>query len=296
MQQQAQGDPGGALKSLEVLLALALQVRNGATGDLLLCSFNIENPALGQFRYWLNNLGPNKELLRAGLTVLERHEAALPAPENAIKNAYLAYRADNSPQTFANVKDPLLLDILRVAQEVPWEKARHRRISQLITSALLWEAQLPSWETRFHNWKGVYNDSRFPHAASLEQLTKKQWDEYLQRFRYFEDHESTFAIIYSPILLRFLRSCEVLTAIGLYYADQGHVPEDLDKVIPDYLSKLPINPVTGEPFYYRISAGETIDIEGESHLIVPGQALIRWSQKPEWYYPAPLWTVKEKQQ
>ncbi len=52
-----------------------------------------------------------------------------------------------------------------------------------------------------------------------------------------------------------------MIAMARFRADQGHWPETLDQLVPDYLDTIPINPQTGNPFEYDHTPGEAPSLE-----------------------------------
>ena len=56
-----------------------------------------EGPLLSRLHWWLRNAGPDKQLLGEALTLLPRHEAAVPDPANAIKVQFLIDRDSDGP-------------------------------------------------------------------------------------------------------------------------------------------------------------------------------------------------------
>ncbi len=66
-------------------------------------------------------------------------------------------------------------------------------------------------------------------------------------------------------------------ALALYERSERKPAAKLDDLVPRYLPSLPIDPYSGEPFHYRISAGERIEGAGVAQ---PGQGVL-WSTGPD---------------
>jgi len=92
---------------------------------------------------------------------------------------------------------------------------------------------------------------------------------------------------------RQLHAIEILTALGLYQADHQKAPAQLDDLVPAYLANMPIDPVSGNAFGYRISGGELIDLVntgGPRLQLAPGQAVLFAGEGTSAFYlPAPSW-------
>ena len=127
LQLQARGDSRAALGQLETVLALSRQVRNHAPPDALDDGYLMEAVALTGVHLWLQKLGPDRELLRSALAVLQQHEADVPDPADAVKAEFLVYRnTDHSPAAGT----PLVRELLTGARQAPWERERQRRIEK----------------------------------------------------------------------------------------------------------------------------------------------------------------------
>lgn len=58
-----------------------------------------------------------------------------------------------------------------------------------------------------------------------------------------------------------LLALNILLAMAEYRLDHGDWPESIDRLVPDYLDAIPINPVTGAPFEYDYEPGEPPSLE-----------------------------------
>jgi hypothetical protein len=301
LQRQAHGDPRGALHHLETVLALSRQVRNDAAVALFETGNSMEGNALFGFRLWLQNSGPDKELLRAALMLLQRHEAAVPDPANTIKAEYLAHRNDDPP---FNSYTPPVKELLRMAYQVPGEKECQRRILRACVSGQLRVIQQPYWKT--FGKRGSKKEKVDPHVRLAEwtglppkdgpgsHLSARQWGKLVEQFWMYSAWSPFHVARFIGPEQQSLHAAELATALALHQADHGKPPEQLDALVPAYLAAVPDDPRTGEPFRYRISPGETFpNIYGQQVTLAPGQAFVE-SADSSVFYLMPVWTRKEE--
>jgi hypothetical protein len=296
LQLQARGDSRAALNHLDTVLGLSRQMKNYAPLQLFESGNDMERIALIGLHHWLRKVGPDKELLRAALDILQRHEAATPPAVNAIKAQYLVDR--NSSTQFPPRK--LLGDkLLHIAALVPWEKQRQSRILHAIYAAQLREIQKPLWQNPAWKQRGQKVDPVSAVALELglppeegtgSHLSARQWGDYLREGMH------NYVIVYRvPQQLtarsqRALHAAQLVVCAALYQANNGQPPAKLDALLaPGYLAALPIDPFTGRPFRYRISEGEVFGDEMENALtLVPGQAVVECEDGSQ-RYPVPVW-------
>src|SRR5205807_9322079 len=74
-----------------------------------------------------------------------------------------------------------------------------------------------------------------------------------------------------------LHAARLTVALALYRLEQGKAAKSLQELVPKYLSELPTDPYSGQPFRYRVSAGEHIEGLGR---VLPGQGIV-WSTGPD---------------
>ncbi len=297
LQLQARGDKAGALNWLETALAISRQLQNNAVYEQFEKAEEIEKDTLAGYRRWLEQLGPNKELLRVGLEVLQRHEAAKPSLANNIKAEYLVARGDR----YFFREDYFIRDVDRndensrsrgaahwlriLARQVPWENQRESRLlNAFFAEQLLQIREGIAWSGK----RNRSSDSATGSGAALDDLLDSFEHERLYLYLMVGGLRRDFA--YSE---RRVHAVEIATAIGCYYADHKKLPAQLDDLAPAYLANVPIDPVSGRPFTYRISAGERIDpADGVPLVLAPGQAIIIGEDSVSsktLYVPAPTW-------
>ena len=286
LQLQARGDSRQALQHLEAALALSRQLRHNSPDSFYLAGHRMEGWTLKAFEHWLEKIGPDKKLLREALTLLQRHEAAIPDATGTIKAEYLIL--GNSLPSVHEKK--LVEELHRAAYQTPWEKERQDRIDRAATLGRLRQAEKPPWQVT-----GSFDPAQGlpPEHGPGSGLSAKEWEKFLGQ-SWAETHSMAHMI---PRLRRrpSLRAAQLVTALLLYQADKGHLPAQLNDLVPNYLAALPIDPSTGKSFHYRISKGEEIkgDYPGDNVMfrLAPGQALV-WSEasnERQNKFPVPMW-------
>jgi hypothetical protein len=304
VQLQARGDFRGALSQLETTLALSRQTRHDAPAAVFWSGQAMEGTALVGFRDWLQHVGPNKELLRTALALLQQHEAAIPDPVDNVKAQYVVER-ENGP--VPRWGDSPFESLLQTASLVPWEKERHLRVFHALFVGSLQAVQEPTWE--YLPWLDSYPRSDFsslvavqaglpPRSGPGSQLSAHRWGELIRQQVGMNDQTAVFPqqIAWHQ---RWLRAARLATAFALYQVDHGRPPAQLDELVPAYLTSMPLDPYSGQPFHYRISRGEELGdpTRGQTLTLAPGQALI-WSNtrsanqqtQPSFVFPVPIWT------
>jgi hypothetical protein len=129
----------------------------------------------------------------------------------------------------AEVSDPQAdseAELLALAWNVPWERARRERILRVHTDLTL---DLPAaWLSELHlkrHWLFAWTDEEAERDVQAMALRR-------------------FAVLQ--------------VALRLYQLDHGRAASDLSALVPAYLPAVPRDPYTGAPFGYRLSAGEQL--------------------------------------
>jgi hypothetical protein len=297
LQLQARGDSRAALDHLETVLGLSRQMKNFAPAPLFLHGNSMEAMALTALQLWLERVGPDKELLRAAQDMLKRHEAASPDPVNAVKAQFLVER-NSTPHWRTGGKLPDKL--VAVAGEVPWEKERQVRIFNAIYAGVLSEIQEPSRggggglrQTPDHQLDAL---SRLalrtglpPRHGPGSDISPRQWGEYLQQC-WVHAYPGIFHLpqLVNARSRQALCVMQLVIAAARYQADHGKPPGELHALVPDYLPALPIDPLSGQPFRYRISQGEDLENLTPPVTLAPGQAVVECADA-EHIYAVPVW-------
>jgi hypothetical protein len=292
LQVQARGSSSDGLAHLETALGLSRQVKNQSPLGFFMQGSTMEYRVLAGLDNWLRHTGPDKKLLRKALDILQRHEAAIPEIAGSIKAEYLVLR--NSESAIGGKMRRRRLQT--AAFHVPWEKQRQDRITRAAFYGQLRLVQKPSWQiptwTELRN-QGNDNYTQLARVQGLppedgpgSNLSARQWG----RFLYQSYAPGSF--VSGELTKRpDLRAAQVVTAVLLYQAEKGKLPDKLDDLVPDYFAELPIDPSNGKHFRYRISKGEVTKggFPNEHIELVPGQALV-WSEGyREYKFPVPVW-------
>jgi hypothetical protein len=264
LQLEARGDLGGALKQLETLLGLSRQLKHAAPYTLFLVGAAVENSAVQALGPWLEAIGPNKDLIRAGLALLKRHEAAVPSLAENIKAQYLIERASAPP---IQREKGLVSEALLVACQVPWEKERLGRIRDAAFLGQFQASERSRWITPFP-WRAAAdkNDFRTRMAARLglppatgpgSSLSANQWGQFILEAR-LTGVASVFEMVERNGIQtdNLLRAAQLAIQVALYQADHGRPPEKLDDLVPAYVTALPVSAYRSAPFGYFIYRGE----------------------------------------
>lgn len=302
LQRQAQGNFRDALYHLDTALTLSRQMKNDAPGRLFLYAEEIEKMALSVFSLWLQKVGPDKELLRAALAILKRHEANRPDPANSIKAQFLVNR-NNEPSPYRSERPPVR-ELLRTAYQTPWEKERQLRLFRVITWAYLRALEIPYWLRTKERKSLEASDNGFARWAAFLGLPPKegpganlsvwQWGQVIRECS-LNDYGSgyyAYAGVY-PGNLQTVHASQLVTALALYQVDHGKPPDQLDALIPTYLTAVPDDLITGQPFRYGISTGEILTNRfGAQIKPAPGQAFVG-TEGTMTFYLVPVWTRKE---
>jgi hypothetical protein len=80
------------------------------------------------------------------------------------------------------------------------------------------------------------------------------------------------------------QAAQLQVALALFQTKENRPAQSLNELVPKYLKHLPVDPLTGKSFRYRVSKGEEINARAnlpplgplDSFKIAPGQGVI-WS-------------------
>jgi hypothetical protein len=167
---------------------------------------------------------------------------------------------------------------------VPWEQERQERIIRALCQGRVGgtKPSLPGGEGRFAHLalKNGLPPSTGPGAA----LSAGKWGELLYQTRLADPcHPYDWSLQREQV---YLRGPILVTALAMYQAKHGKPAEKLEGLVPAYLSTLPLDPYTGQPFHYRISRGEKIEWGSPDGItVVDGQGLV-WSDGNRSFQPA----------
>ena len=294
LQLLAHGDAGAALKHLETALGLTRQMKNYTISKYLPSVSEAERNVLLGYRLWLHNVPRDKALLRDALAMLQRHEAANPDLDNAIKSNYLFLLHDEP--VFRG--DAWIRPLFDISYQVPWEKERLRRLARAFVAGQLRASQQPFWDNpnqrqqKDKNYNRDFYEALFldlpPKNGPGSHLSVAAWAAFLHEFNLNWPITAFWIPLESaPINISIFHAAELATALALYQVDHG-TPETGAVVVPEYLAALPDDPVSGKPPGYRISKGEKLKFGQQEITLVPGQGIVSCS----WIlgnFPLPHW-------
>jgi hypothetical protein len=310
---QAAGKPAQSLEHLSNILFLSRTLRNKAFLSSYVAGVEIEASALNGLDRWLALQRPSEELVGQALALLKQHAARTPDPLACLETE--CYRAGDLLQVpvlwafhpggrsaSGRIPERWLANWVAFSLEVPWEKERRKRLwravwvglfrtlkappGRLPDSSKELATAAPTTEKILRHWSPANEgpDSSMT-AARLARLLDASW---LSDERLFVPVLTLRAAAARSRWRVDSRRLEL--ALLLYQIREKKAAARLEDVVPRYVSKLPVDPYTGEPFHYRISKGETIEVVGDGDFqgrkgrgrgrAKPGQGIV-WSTGPD---------------
>jgi hypothetical protein len=79
-----------------------------------------------------------------------------------------------------------------------------------------------------------------------------------------------------------LEACRLCVALKLYQLEENKTAQRLDDLVPKYLPQVPVDPYSGQPFRYRISEGERLQVIGDAAQLGPGLGVVQRGQGIVW--------------
>jgi hypothetical protein len=255
LQRQAAGDDDAYVENLRIGLALSRSLRDHTPAIDLLTGRAVEGTLLTGLDRWLEKLHGKPDLIRQALALLSRHlddtasegndQEAITAlilkntldyplalqEHDPILAGYLPGR--NSP----GVRDEALGIAVAMAWFVPWEHARQERIFRVM---IVDDQGQQQWLIDRRNDLGP-----LPGFGLADDLIKNR--------------NNMRDILAKPWRLCATRAMQLKLALRWYQADNGKPADNLDELVPKYLSSIPLDPYDGAPFRYRLSRGEKIE-------------------------------------
>jgi hypothetical protein len=303
--------PKLAFEHLGQILALSRTLRNKASVLSYVGGIQCENSALEGLDEWLAHGKPSPALLRRVLKELNRHAAETPAPLDCLQTECLRARGLlEFPTTwsFARGKGPgrvqenWLVGGISLSLTMPWEEERKIRLWRLVWAGLFRGIASPyhelpdtveqveaAKETTRAILRGWLPAEEGPDAsltaADVARLLDSSW---------LSDER-----LFSPVVeLRAaatqsrwqVDAARLQVALALYQLREKKPASRLKDLVPNYLPQLPVDPYSGQPFRYRISKGEEIDVADgavcqrrhgpDKVKVLPGQGIF-WSTGPD---------------
>ena len=233
LQLQAQGQPEAFVEALHSGLAVTRNLRNRSIVLAVQIARDSENGLSRRTERWLERLDGRPDLLLRALDEWTRHPGETENDDHDLAECIVQFNTLGRPaeilrEVAGSFRDGnslrLEADVLGPSWQVPWEKARLRRIVLAqVDHSLNWRAlrELGPWflENGFRSARLRQNEGRV-------------------RCR--------------------LEATRLMLALRLYQAEKGKAAEALDQLVPKYLPSVPADPFDGKPFRYRLSRGESI--------------------------------------
>jgi hypothetical protein len=278
LQRQAAGDDEAYVEKLRIGLSLSRSMRDHTfVGDLGL-GRAVEGTLLKGLDRWLEKLHGKPDLIRQALALLSRHldETVEDGKDLEAITALCGKNSLDDPvrllEQYQNFEDgawrqkgPTIKDEavgIAISWLVPWEQARQDRIFRAMFYG---DKEQQSWLVGLGNGLG-------PQV----QFGPKDLVENVDRLR---------KIAKNPGELCDARVMQLKLALRWFQADNGKPAENLEELIPKYLSSIPLDPYDGTPFLYELSRGEEIALP--PHKIPSGQGLL-WSEGKDRIFLVPL--------
>jgi hypothetical protein len=266
LQRQAAGDDAAYVENLRIGLALSRSLRDHTAAVDLIFGRVVEGTLLTGLDRWLEKLHGKPDLIRQALALLSRHleetaddgkdQGAIEAlsAKNTLENPlsllheYLSFGGALSREHGPSVRDEAVM--VAIAWLVPWEQSRQDRIFRVICY-------------------GDENEQRWlvGRGNELGPLSQFGPNDIMAMF------DKTRTVVEKPGELCDARVMQLKLALRWFQADNGKPAENLDLLVPKYLSSIPINPYDGAPFHYRLSRGEEI-VFPVTRKIPPGQGVL----------------------
>jgi hypothetical protein len=303
----ANGQSEVAVERLAQILALSRTLRNKASLRSYLAGVSIEDKALQELNLWLTQGKLRPDLLRPLLDELNRHAAETPSALDCLQmECFRARGLLDTPTAWAfrtqvvvprRIRETWVADGVVLSLGMPWEHERKLRLWRAVWAGLFRALRTPYWQLPadqgepeaapdsasgiLHGWLPATEgpDSSLTRER-LERLLRGSW--------------LTDARLFAQVVK--LRSASTRTrwqvdaarlavALGLYQFREGKPAQRLENLVPKYLAKLPEDPYSGQPFRYRISAGEVIEQPqapaGQERVTVQSGQGVTWSTGPD---------------
>ena len=243
-------DLPGAWDDIVVLLRMARHVSEGATMTHGRLALAIEKDALDLAIVWATAPGQTPDRLRAAIAAYRDLPRLTPAAEVVRAEAILVDRTIDlpsddlkglllglivGPKALSEGKIPVWQALWIDMITTPWERARARRANRRFAAALVQVAPLEPWQPWPSLGPGdpiLYDLQSAPLARVLDRhisahLNAENRNEVARR-----------AIV------------QVMAIRAWQLKHDGRFPPRLERIVPDELPSLPVDPYSGKPFGY----------------------------------------------
>ncbi len=190
------------------------------------------------------------------------------------------------PQIAGGRDQRWLANSVALSMETPWEGERKTRLWRLVWDGLLRGAGTPYWELpkQAAQPRTVKNetarimvgwlpdDEESVTAQTMASLLDDSWLADIRIFNAITDSGTSAETRWR------IDAKRQEVAVALFQLRNGAPPRTLAELVPKYFPEgLPVDPYSGQPFHYRVSAGEDIVNIGAVRV---GQAVL-WGVGPD---------------
>lgn len=311
-QKLAENQPRAAFEHLAQILALSRNLRNKAPVASYLAGVEMEASALEGLDRWLAQRRPSAGLLRHVLAELDRHAAETPPAQDCLQTE--CFRAGgvlanppswsfySGPPGQGVIRERWLAGWIAYSLDTYWEEERSIRLWRLVWAGLFRALRTPYWqlpEAAEELKAGKDSTCRLlrgwlPAAEEPESSLTATDLARLLDISWLSDDRLITPVVRLRAAATWARwrvaAGRLEVALALYQLREGKSAATLSDLVPNYLPKLPVDPYSGQPFHYRLSTGEVLDIpnanvfqgrEGPSKGTVRSGQGVLWSTGPD---------------
>ncbi|MCU0704759.1 MAG: ABC transporter permease [Fimbriiglobus sp.] len=260
LKSQYEGDPERFVQDFSVVLNLSRTIRNKSVQGCAAAGRRVERRAVQGFTRWLERLHGREDLLTRIESLLAEHDAVCGddaadvrlADQVVLRNTFRQsgevlrrqWRFGQAGEE-VRVKQNAEADLVGVAWQMPWEQERQER---LIARGNIKGYGNYSPDSPFLGLPGV---DALPHVLD-------QW--YLRH----DGFSAAEGMVQSD-----RRAARTLIAIRRFEMKNARPPKALAELVPEFLPAVPLDPFNKQPFRYRLSTGEQIEITSRTQPRTP---------------------------
>ena len=250
---------------------------------------HIESSVYNHLEYWAAKPGQTPERIRTAIKAVERQISQPPSQSDKIKADYLVARrivegdidlltnrGGNSSRQTTAIRSIVAL------QWMPWERARTIRLLNQWTAQQLLSLENVERAVADGMQLPITNRFRYRNHLRYGRSRLTGWNQTAAILERFHDLDWYWQARMSVDAATQRRATCLLLALTAWKLEHGELPDTLDDLVGPYLTKLPPDPHTGEPFRYfpqgiPIAIMETNAVDDEPiELLSAGQPFI-WS-------------------
>lgn len=293
LQLATRGEAAAAFDLLFVVLEFGRHLQSRAENEVFVSGIVIEQTALRLFPIVARSSGGDNRLLRDVTAQMDKMDQSSPPVADTIKISYLiALQTIRNGGVAPNSASSETWTPRRLAAMAPWEITRSVHVINatiagfLRTEALSYPEAIdrigdgPKSLYIMEHWLSAWTPVKPRSIAEFQDL--RDW--VLSSFGQQAGFPTSQVLIQSQVT-RTLRRAVILQIALVAYRAENHEPAaKLGDLVPSYLSGLPQDPYSEQPFSYRVSAGEQIAMypakspdAGIGTTLVPAGVGILWS-------------------